>query len=494
MGKNKTWKLAVMGHTIDWLREKRHWPLLSVLTLFSAEAAWLSIRAAYPMAYDESYHFQLIQFFSHHLNPIVSSQDPSTYGLGNIVQNTSWLYHYLMSFPYRLFELNSSQYVQVVGLRFINIGIMIGALALVYRLLDHLKLSITIRTFIVFLVALTPAVTALSAQINYDSLVILLSLGATYYTLCFVRELRISKPSAITFAKLITLAFLGLIAKFSFLPMFAGIALATTAAWYWQVRAGKKPLTLLRRSFRTLSLGTRAVIIVILTVSVGIASGLYANGLVRYHSLTPSCEQVLSVEACSNYYPWERNYTLSLQRNDLTKLDGPLVYTYHWAVQCWYQLHGVIIPGGGIVDIARSFYVLLLAFTLFALIALITHIHQVLRRYPLLLPLLGIAVIYILGLWMRNYNDYRHLGDIVGVQGRYIIPVTAYFYTALVLGVHESLRGNKRKGMYLQRLKLGLVAFVVWMFVWFGGSVRYMSDVLPDHRWRAQLTAEYRVS
>lgn len=463
----------------DWY--KKHWFLWASLVLFVLQAGWLAWRSAYPMAFDEGYHVQIIQFFSDRLNPIVTHQDPSTYGLGNFVQNTSWLYHYLMSFPYRLLELTQSVRFEIIGMRFSNIGIMIAAFLVLYRLLGRLGMRGIARGLVVFLVAFTPEVTVLASQINYDSLLLLLSLLGCYYMVLLISELHVGKPSAVTTGKLAIVISLGLLSKFSFLPIFAGIVLVTSIFWIMAVRKGTKPFSAVWQSWRGISTRGRVALAVGLVVSAGLAGGLYGHGLIRYHNLTPSCDQVLSVEACSHYYAWNRNYTLLQQRPATLQLNGPLAYTYHWAVEWWYQLHAAIIPGGGIAHIARSFYILLLVSSAAAIAVCAVTFRRVLRRYPLLIPLLGVSAIYMLGLWLRNFSDYRHLGEAVGVQGRYIIPILPYYYVLLVLGVREGVHAWTKRPAHIPYIERALLCYVVVLFVWFGGAVRYISVVLPQH-------------
>lgn len=478
-----------------WVRHWRDWFFLAVLLLFVIEASWIAIHSAFPMAFDEGYHFRLIQFFAGHPNPIVTSQDPSTYGLGNIVHNSSWLYHWLLSFPYRLLALSHSQYVEVVGLRFLNIGLAVCSLLLLHRLLRHFRLDSAIRTFVVLLFCLTPVVTALSAQINYDNLVLLLSLGVMYYVLYFVRELRAGKPSGKTLAKLLIVSLAGTLVKFSFLPIVAGTAVVTGAAWYINRRRAGVSLSRVWQSFRGLPALTRSLLAVGVLLSAGLFGLFYGQNLVRYHNLTPSCDQVLSISACSNYYAWERNYELAESRDPAMALQGPLTYAYHWLTTSWYHLYAEIVPTGGIVHIATSFYILLLNVTALAVLVTLVSIRKVLRRNPLLLPMLGLSSVYVLGLWLRNYHDYRHLGEAVAVQGRYLVPVLAYYYLVLVLGVHEFFTSsNTHRQCVGRRIEIGAAVFVAAMFIWYGGAVRYLSDILPESHWQEKTAPSVAVS
>lgn len=55
---------------------KQHWFVWATLLAFALQAVWLAWHSAYPMAFDEGYHLQIIQFFSTRLNPIITQQDP----------------------------------------------------------------------------------------------------------------------------------------------------------------------------------------------------------------------------------------------------------------------------------------------------------------------------------------------------------------------------------------------------------------------------------
>lgn len=462
--------------------------LLTVLALFTFETLWLALKSAFPMAFDEAYHFGLTQFFSGHLNPYITAQDPSTYGFGNIVHNSSWLYHWLLSFPYRVFAFSDSLYVEVVGLRIVNIAIALGSLLVLHRLLSFFSLGYNTRTLVVALFAFTPVVTALSAQINYDNLLLLVSLGVMYNCVKFVHETHIKKPNATTLIWLVLLLLVGPLVKFSFLPILFGVLLVI--AWTC-VRLGKnrtKHRAGLLKSFRKLPIASRYAATIAIIV-VGSVCGLYyGQNFLRYHSLTPTCDQVLSVEACHNYYSWERNYQLAQSFDETKQLQNPVVYSYHWAVTSWYHLYGEIIPTGGIVHIARSFYVILLLATSAAALATLVHGPSIWRANLLLWVLLTISGVYILGLLSRNYHDYRQLGEAVAVQGRYLVPILPIYYTLLVMGVREVIDQSRIRDA--KRLKLGLAIFVLFLCVWYGGAVRYISDVLPNHSWKSS-TSNY---
>src|ERR1700721_3858493 len=76
-----------------------------VIVFFVFEAAWIALTAAYPQAFDEQFHFGLIKIYSHYLLPFLSKQPAGANQFGAVARDPSYLYHYSMSFPYRLIEL-----------------------------------------------------------------------------------------------------------------------------------------------------------------------------------------------------------------------------------------------------------------------------------------------------------------------------------------------------------------------------------------------------
>src|SRR5690348_13109817 len=107
-----------------------------VLIFFGLESLWIAISAAYPMAFDEDFHFGLIKIYSHHWLPFLSGQPEGADAFGAVARDPSYLYHYLMSFPYRLISFcTGNETAQVVFLRLLNIMLFGTALVLFRRVL-----------------------------------------------------------------------------------------------------------------------------------------------------------------------------------------------------------------------------------------------------------------------------------------------------------------------------------------------------------------------
>src|ERR1039458_4153936 len=142
---------------------------LFILLFFIFEAVWIALSAVYPQAFDEDFHFGLIQIYSHHWLPFLSSQPPHANAYGAVARDPSYLYHYLMSFPYRLIAHFVHGVIgQVILLRLINVGLFAGGLILLRRVLLRVGASPQLTNVSLLLFVLIPIAPQMAAEINYD--------------------------------------------------------------------------------------------------------------------------------------------------------------------------------------------------------------------------------------------------------------------------------------------------------------------------------------
>ena len=85
------------------------------MALFVLQAAWIALSGRYPMAFDENFHLGIIRLYAHHISPFWSGQPAGANAFGAVARDPSYLYQYLMSFPYRLVSIfTSSQTAHVL--------------------------------------------------------------------------------------------------------------------------------------------------------------------------------------------------------------------------------------------------------------------------------------------------------------------------------------------------------------------------------------------
>ena len=170
-----------------------------VVVLLVLQALWIACSGRYPMAFDEDFHLGIIRLYAHHLSPFWSGQPAGADAYGAIARDPSYLYQWLISFPYRLITVfTNDQTIQVLILRFVNIGLFAWGLSVYRRLLLKTGASAAIVHSCLLVLVLIPVVPLLAAQINYDNLWIPLVGLTLLLTVKFEQELRQRKRVDVT--------------------------------------------------------------------------------------------------------------------------------------------------------------------------------------------------------------------------------------------------------------------------------------------------------
>ncbi|HTB49013.1 MAG TPA: hypothetical protein VK712_02935, partial [Verrucomicrobiae bacterium] len=310
-----------------------------IVVLFVLQAAWIALSGRYPMAFDEDFHLGIIRLYAHHLSPFWSGQPAGADVYGAVARDPSYLYQYLMSFPYRpVSAITHDQTIQVLVMRGLNIALFAAGLPLFRRLLLRTGASRTVAHACLLIFVLVPIVPLLAAQVNYDNLVLPLTALTMLLTLRFCDELRLYKRiNARLLVELISLCLLGSLVKYAFLPImlavFVYVAIwlkRTYDSWHKFWLSLGFGLTLMTRR-------TQWLLFVLLVLSVGLFTQRYGVNLVRYHNPVPDCGKVLSVKQCSAYGPWARDYNLAANKQATNYSGSPLVFTADWFYGMWLR-------------------------------------------------------------------------------------------------------------------------------------------------------------
>ncbi|MGH7241094.1 MAG: hypothetical protein ACREGB_02230 [Candidatus Saccharimonadales bacterium] len=451
-----------------------------IVALLVLEAGWIAIGARYPQAFDEQFHFGLIQLHAQHLWPLLTSQPPGTESLGAYTRDPSFLYHYLFSFPYRLLtHITSNVTAQIIVLRLMNVALFAYALVLIRKVLHYSSASrAMIHTSLLFFV-LIPVVPMLAAEINYDNLFILLISLAFIWCL----EFRAAKEFDIKLAiQLVLLAIFTSMVKYAFLPVFMMIGLYIV---YKFVR--KRPRNPLK-SLLAISRPLLVLYAILLVVGGGFFVERYGINMLRYYSPIPECDQVLTVDRCQSYGPWARNYRLVNLHNTLTK-HQVFFYPFQWLCRMMQEMTFAIssgFNGNGGVDYWTADSLLgakVMAWTVLCVGAIaIACTLRKLRKEPVLQLLVLLGGGYTVALYAQNYRDYLHVTYIVAVHGRYLLPFVPMLLLAVLLACRHVLQYRPLIRLNNPQFKLCVVVVAAALFVsQGGGDVTYI--VRSESRW-----------
>jgi len=469
----------VLSRIADYMRSNKFYRLILVVFLF--EAVWIAISAAYPQAFDENYHFGLIKVFSHYWLPFLTSQPPHADAYGAVARTPSYLYQYLMSFPYRLIELfTKKQIVQVVILRLIDVAMFTYGITLFRKILLRIGSSKLLTNLILILFVLIPIVSQLAAQINYDDLMIPLTAAMILIAFRVVDELRAKKASIWTITLFLGGCLLTSLVKYAFLPIFAGLVLFLLVILYQNYRHNIGLFFhQLVNSWKIQSKLAKVIIVFMIIIPLGMFSEMDLVNLAVYHSIQPSCSKVLSVKQCMAYSPWAYNYKNHQQLiHDKTPINftNPVIYIFQWLYWMWYRLffavngpksHFKNYPPLPLPSLAT--FILVIGGT----IALIKWRRKIFQKNIYLSMVFVATVCYLIALLAQGYYTYRYTDVLENMNGRYLLPV-------IILGA--AIFGQAISRSFKKQNYKIIAAILILLFFIEGGGV-FTFIIRSDSSW-----------
>lgn len=455
-----------------------------ILAVFLFQSLWIALSARYPQAFDEQYHFGLIQLHAQQWLPFFSSHPFNAEVYGPVSRDPSYFFHFLLSLPYRLLEaMTTSQTIQVVALRFINIAFFVAGLFVFRKLLIELGVSRRLQHVVLLFFVLTPVVPLLASQINYDNLFFLLTGLALLYMVRFMRQLSTAHTLNVDYAlRIILFGLIMSITTYAALPLFAGVAIAILVAALLRFRKDG-------RIWKLFTWGNSRVVVITFAVLTLLFTGLfverYGINIVRYHTPVPDCALVLTDQQCESYAPWARDHMFA-QTYPRPTAQGIAVYPFVWIHRMVFETMFVISSRFD-TDGATVIYVPAPPLTVanytawFIVIAgggLAVFYWRKIWRLPYMPVLLGIIAFYGVVLFLKNAGMYLHTGEAVAIHGRYFVILYPVIYLLPALGF--SWFFNRIKRSYLKPL-FGVV--VLLCFLQGAGLVGWIFRSDPSWYW-----------
>lgn len=460
--------------------QKFFYGILIFLTLTSV---WVAISSLYPMAFDENFHLGIIKLYADVWNPFAVSQTPSAAEFGSITTDPSYLFHYLMSFPYRLLTVvTSSETAIVIVLRFMNIVLFVAGLVVYRKLLLRAKLSPAIINAVFAAFVLIPVVPLLAGQINYDNLLMLIVAGVFWLALRIREELRANQKMPTAFMLwLIILLFFAAVVKYAFLPIAAGIVFYLCYEIYRVLKHGKEVPSQAWQDFKQLSITLKILLIGLLGVGILLFCQRYVVNIVRYHEPVPDCAAVVTVEECSQYSVWRRDNAYA-QTKDGLEIRNPVYYTAtHWAWGMWHRLFYTLAGPTNEYATRKQLPIpsaVAIVLVVSSILLLLRYGREMLREYPIFVLFLVVGALYISALWLQVYQMYTYTGRPVAINGRYLIPLLPALGMIAAVAYVKFFKAIKRP----QYASI-FAAVILLLFLQGGSIVTYVVRSEPNWYW-----------
>lgn len=443
-----------------------------IVGLLVLQALWIALSGRFPMAFDEEFHLGIIRLYSEHISPFWSSQPVGADSMGAVFRDPSYLYHYVMSFPYRVVRLlTDSLTIQVISLRLINIALFASGLVVWRKLLLKTGASRSIVHSCLLAFVLVPVVPLLAAQINYDNLFFPIAALVLLLAASFGQELAAyQRVSTKRLLQLATLAQLASLVKYAFLPILIALGLYVLVCLRRSRLGLRKIMLSIAFGWTLMTRTLRWILVAGLVLATGLFAERYVVNTVRYHAPLPDCAVVLSERQCQAYGPWARNHSLTQQKNPSVEYS-PITYVADWFYGMWlrsffavagpsinFETRGPLtIPGVGVIVLAAM-----------ATIAALVSAPQLWRRYNHSVITLFVIVIvsYVGLLFVDGLQSFQQLGTTVAINGRYLLPVALPLILLGAMGINQVLK--------TPQLRLVFAGASIVILLWGGGSLTYI--------------------
>ncbi len=449
---------------------------------FGLQAGWIALTGLYPQAFDEQYHFGLIKLHAQQWSPFFTSQPTSADQYGAITRDPSMLYHYLMSFVYRVIDIfTNNQTLQLILLRFVSVGLIIWAFVLFRRLLLMMGLGRAKTHVMLAFFSLLPVFPLLAGQLNYDNLLI----PAVALTLIWSINLQASfeKLHHVDWLAALRLAIATLLfstIKYAYVPILF-------AVWLYFIVLFRKSWRQIFSGVKTALLRLRrrqqAAYLVAFVAAIGLFGGGIGYNVIKYHEPNPSCSQVIAVERCREFGPFARDHD-AYGRHIHPSAAKMAFYPINWVrnmmresfftVYSYFGSDGKPKYYGGqkVTQLSNMGWVWFFA----CLVGLIAG-AKMLWKNSVTRIVLCISGIYMLGLFFVNWKSYYGLNYVVAIHGRYLLPVIIAFIGCAVLGISHLLQAatkSKRFVKYKQSVAVVAVLATFLLYTQGGGFGTYI--------------------
>ena len=454
-----------------------------ILGLFAAQALWLAWSGLYSMAFDEFFHYGLIQEYAKGWTPFIAQPGgPAVFGA--VAHDPSFLYHYLMSFPYHLIAVIwHTELAQILVLRVMNIALFMGGLVMYWKLIMTTGLSRRTANIIMLFFTLLPTVVVLAPQINYDNMTFLVSGASLLLAAKIIMALHhTEQPHPLALIGLVALLLAGSIVKYTFLPL--AIVIGLFVLWRFIVSFVRKDVQM-TQLWQSLFTQCKRPFGIMLIISLMLSAGLFmqriGGNVIRYGTPSPECSAVLPLEQCLGHAAYARNerYQQNNYAAKVTEKDKKL-YPKRWYRKMLKESFFAVgpreldYPAGYPLPTAYKAGRIII-WTMALLIAV--NIIWLWRKHPIWQLFLLASVVYGGTLYLFNYSEYLRLGVVVAIHGRYIIYIMPLLAALAAVSLGRFVKVKWRWAVHVALLPLlimmlyggGMLPFIIrsadtWMF------------------------------
>lgn len=462
----------------------------AIFGIFLLTAIWIALSGAYSMAFDEYVHYGIMQLYVHQWSPFLAHQPAGADALGAVARDPSYLYHYLMSFPLRVFAHFFHAFAaQIIFLRMFDIGFFAAGLLLFRAAFKRAGLSKLVSNISLGLFMLLPVTPFLAAQVNYDNLLFLLTGLSLWLAIGVASTIAQDRIIPVLPAIwLLVIAMLASLVKYAYLPILVALCIYFVVLVVRRIgwRAAK-----LGAALRVGLTATKRWQLVAAVLAVLLAGGLfterYGINLVRYHTPIPECNQVISLQHCLAYEPFARNYVFHQGDYDL---PAGKIASYPYNDWARYMIRSLLFVVGSKQSGYQAGEPLTLTYGLGDIVliggslAVIWRLRWLWRQNVANQLFISITGMYVVVLFLQNFMDFLHTHVPVAIQGRYLIPVLSLLFVLITQVMIKYFRH------YNPRFAAVVFAILCFMLLEGGSLIPFVVRAHDNWLWNAPVVRD----
>jgi len=454
-----------------------------IIALFVFQAVWIALSFRYSMMYDEYYHFGLIEYFSHQWLPWINNQSVNLDQYSALARSPYLFYHYLLSFPFRIVALFTSDfYTQVISTRFINIGLFVGGLVVFAKLFKAMKIQPIFRNVALLFLVLLPVTPFVAATVSYDNAIFLLT---AIFMFVGIRIIQSPKIQWHDYVLIVLIGMAGSLMKIAFLPIFAAGFIYVFIHLFINHR--KKIKYNFIQSFIASSLWLK-LLLIISTVIVGFFFiERFGVNIIQYHSLEPSCAVQIGAERCRSNYVELRSGDLKKARTGVPAQAPQYTLTWISTMESGLLITGANTKGKYGTEMGQPLPIISVVVSIGAIVSLATFFYSFdkLRKLSGFWMMMSISILYVGVLFYKNFSDYYTYYQAIAIQGRYLLPLLPVIMVFLVLGINYTMK---------KRLRLKLVTLIVVLVFYMNGAGIITHIIRSRNAWYWDNQTVYQVN
>lgn len=455
-----------------------------ITAIFVLQAAWIAISFIYPLIYDEGFHVPIIELFSHQLSPFIVNQPEAYDAYGNLSNGDASLYHYIMSFPFRIIQIFTKEFmVQVIVLRILNIMVFAMGIVVFSKLFEYINVKRIYVNLGIFVMTVLPMVPFVAAHVNYDNLLFLMT---AWYLLIALRILKLKKADWYNYSLLIIVGCITSLIKFTFLPIFAASLVYLVIVMYR--RHGRIAIFGVVGSFKNSAMFVRLGLGTVLLLAVGMFSLVYLQNIIRYGSVHPACELTMDINRCMKSDVVSRNIKSEAIR-DQRPLSQLPVFVLDWTDAMMrgvgYRATNTVVLSHKPIDQPLPIIFMVIFTGVFVAIGLSIKYWGYITSnlsWNFLITMVGLMIVVV---FIDNYIIYYKYHALYAIQARYLLNILPAMTVLAVLLFGKLIHRQRNI------VKFAIVLLVVGIFTQGGGVITYILRSDNSWYWNSRRVIEY---